>query len=74
MMTTDIELEVLVSLDADGRVVDARIESTKGSLPELVVSEALRAAKLSRFRPARRNDVTVPSEMTLSFRFPRTAN
>jgi proteasome lid subunit RPN8/RPN11 len=74
IMTTDIEVGVLVSLDADGQVVDARIESTKGSLPGLVVSEALRAAKLSRFRPARRNDVNVPSEMTLSFRFPRTAN
>ena len=70
-MTSDIEVEVIVFVDTNGAVTDARVTSTKGALPELVTTEALRAARLYRFRPAQEGAVAVASQMILSFRFRR---
>jgi TonB family protein len=68
-MKSDIEVAVTVLIDTNGDVTDVRVTSTKGALPRLVTSEALRAARLFRFQPARVNDHSVRSHMTLYFQF-----
>jgi len=70
-MSGDIDVDVTVYIDTNGAVTDAQIGSIKGSLAGMVGAEALRAARLFRFKPARENDRNIASQMTLSFRFRR---
>jgi hypothetical protein len=72
-ITTDVQVDVAVVIDAKGKVAGARIASTKGAAAGLLTIEALKAAQLFRFRPAQENGHNVVSSMVLTFRFARTA-
>lgn len=66
---SEVRVNVLVSIDQAGNVTSARVESIRGEKAHLLVNEALRAARESRFRPARDGDKTVQSRMILTFLF-----
>ena len=71
-LTTDVQVDVEVAVDAKGRATGARVASTKGAGAELLTIEALKAAQLFRFRPAQENGRNVASTMVLTFRFDRS--
>jgi TonB family protein len=73
MITTDVQVDVAVSIDANGKVTGARVASTKGTAAGLLTIEALKAAQLFRFQPAQENSRNIASSMVLTFRFARTA-
>jgi len=66
---SEVRVDVVVAIDQAGNVTAARVASTKGDRARLLVTEALRAARQSRFRPAREGEKTVSSEMVLTFLF-----
>jgi TonB family protein len=66
---SEARVEVVVAIDQEGKVTDARVSSTTGDNAPLLAPEALRAARQSRFRPARESQKTVDSRMVLSFQF-----
>lgn len=66
---SEVRVDVLVAIDQEGKVTGAHVASTKGASADLLVTEALRAAKQSRFRPAREGAKTVQSRMLLTFLF-----
>jgi outer membrane biosynthesis protein TonB len=66
---SEVRVDVVVAIDQAGNVTGARVASTKGESANLLVTEALRAARQSRFRPAREGDKTVQSQMVLTFLF-----
>ena len=66
---SEVRVDVIVAIDPDGKVTAARVASTTGASAELLVTEALRAAKQSRFRPAREGTKTVQSQMLLTYLF-----
>lgn len=66
---SEVRVNVLVAIDREGNVTGARVASTKGESANLLVGEALQAAKQSRFRPAREGEKTVQSQMVLTFLF-----
>jgi hypothetical protein len=72
-ITTDVQVNVEVTIDAKGRVSGARIASTKGAAAALLTIEALKAGQLFRFEPARLDGHNVSSVMVLNFRFEPTA-
>jgi hypothetical protein len=65
----EVRVDVVVAIDQAGNVTGARVTSTQGEKARLLVTEALRAARESHFRPAREGEKTVPSQMVLSFLF-----
>jgi TonB family protein len=71
-ITTDVQVNVEVNIDANGRVTGARIASTRGAAATLLTIEALKAAQLFRFQPAQENGHNVPSAMVLTFHFEPT--
>lgn len=71
---SEVRVNVLVAIDRKGNVTGAHVASTKGARANLLVGEALRAAKQSRFRPAREGEKTVQSQMVLTFLFKPEAN
>jgi TonB family protein len=71
---SEVRVNILVTIDPDGNVAGASVASTKGDDADLLVTEALRAAKQSRFRPAREGEKTVQSKMVLTFLFKPSAN
>jgi TonB family protein len=71
-MTGEAQIDVTVKIDAAGKVTDAQVTSSKGAAARLVAAEAIKAARLCRFQPARENDQAVQSRMVLTFRFRRT--
>jgi Gram-negative bacterial TonB protein C-terminal len=71
---SEVRVDVVVAIDQEGKVTGARVASTKGASADLLVTEALRAAKQSRFRPAREGQKTVQSEMVLTFLFKPESN
>lgn len=71
---SEVRVKVLVAIDREGKVIGARVASTKGPSAILLVDEALRAAKQSRFRPAREGEKTVQSRVVLTFLFKPEAN
>jgi hypothetical protein len=71
---SEVRVDVVVAIDREGSVTSARVSSTQGPSARLLVTEALRAAKQSRFRPAREGEKTVPSEMVLTFLFKPDSN
>ena len=73
MITTDVQVDVAVAIDAKGKVTGARIASTKGAAAGLLTIEALKAAQLFRFQPAQEDGRKVTSSMVLTFRFAPTA-
>ena len=66
---SEVRVDVIVAIDPDGKVTGARVSSTKGDSADLLVTEALRAARQSRFRPAREGAKSVRSQMLLTFLF-----
>ncbi len=66
---SEVRVDVVVAIDEEGKVTAARVASTKGESASLLVTEALRAARQSRFRPAREGEKTVQSKMVLTFLF-----
>jgi hypothetical protein len=66
---SEVRVKVVVAIDEAGTVTSARIASTQGESAQLLVTEALRAALQSRFRPAREAGRTVQSQMVLTFLF-----
>jgi TonB family protein len=66
---SEVRVNVLVAIDREGNVTGARVASTKGASADLLIDEALRAAKQSRFQPAREGQKTVQSQMLLTFLF-----
>jgi TonB family protein len=73
MIMTDVQIDVAVAIDPNGKVTGARVASTRGTAAGLLTVEALKAAQLFRFQPAQENNRNVPSSMVLTFRFARTA-
>ncbi len=71
---SEVRVNVVVAIDREGNVTGARIASTKGESAPLLETEALRAARQSRFRPAREGEKTVPSQMVLTFLFKPDSN
>ncbi len=71
---SEVRVNVLVAIDREGNVTGAHVASTKGASANLLVDEALRAAKQSRFQPAREGAKTVQSQMILTFLFKPQAN
>src|ERR1700722_3526768 len=71
---SEVRVDVVVAIDQEGKVTGARVTSTKGKRALLLVTEALRAARQSRFRPALEGEKTVPSQMVLSFLFKPESN
>lgn len=69
LISAGTQVEVTVAIDVEGNVVSAQVTSVEGAVAVLVAPEAIKAAKLFRFRPARRNGRAVPSTMVLRFRF-----
>ena len=70
----EVRVDVVVAIDREGNVTGARVSSTKGESAHLLVTEALRVARQSRFRPAREGDKTVSSQMILTFLFKPESN
>ncbi len=66
---SEVQVNVVVAIDQAGNVTNARVASTKGDSASLLAPEALRAARQSRFRPAREGEKTVQSQMVLTFQF-----
>jgi hypothetical protein len=62
-------VEIKVAIDVTGRVVKAEAMASKEWVPQLMTVTAVRAARLYRFKPARRGAQPIPSEMILQFRF-----
>jgi outer membrane biosynthesis protein TonB len=69
-----VQVDVMVAIDEHGNVTGAHVTSTKGDSAQLLVTEALRAARESRFRPAHEGAKTVQSRMVLSFLFKPESN
>ena len=67
-VTRTAVVEVLVSIDETGKVVKADPKSQPGVHPWILAS-AVAAARQWTFRPARRGDQPVPSQMILRFNF-----
>jgi TonB family protein len=65
-----VKLSVQVSVDADGKVVDAQMASP-GPSPYFA-GLAVNAARRWKFRPARKGDQSVASEWLLQFQFNRS--
>ena len=72
MITSDVQVDVAAVVDAKGKVTSARIASTSGAAAGMLTIEALKAAQLFRFQPARENGRDVPGNVVLTFRFART--
>jgi hypothetical protein len=71
---SEVRVDVLVAIDRAGNVTGAHVASTKGERARLLVSEALRAARQSQFRPARDGEKPVQSRMLLTFLFKPESN
>jgi TonB family protein len=72
LIAGETQIDVTVRIDLEGRVTGAQVTSTRGAAARLVAAEAIRAARLFRFQPARENDRAVTSKMVLTFRFKRS--
>jgi Gram-negative bacterial TonB protein C-terminal len=68
-ITTNIQIDVTVTIDESGKAIGARVTSKSGAAAGLLELEALKAAQLFRFRPAQENNRPVRSDMVLTFRF-----
>jgi Gram-negative bacterial TonB protein C-terminal len=71
LITDETQIDVTVTIDSGGKAIDAQVTSSRGAAARLVAPEAIKAAKLFRFQPARENERAVQSKMVLTFRFKR---
>jgi hypothetical protein len=66
---SEVRVGVVVAIDQEGKVTGARVTSTEGDSANLLVTEALRAARESHFRQALEGRKPVESQMVLTFLF-----
>ena len=64
---TEARVTVTVTVDEAGKISDAKATSIKGQSADLLIPEALKAARLFRFRPAREGEKAVRGQADLSF-------
>jgi TonB family protein len=69
MVESEALVYVTVAIDEKGNVTDARVTLTKGEGADLLVPEALKAARWFRFSPAREGKKLVRSHAALTFVF-----
>jgi hypothetical protein len=69
LVTKPKVVEVKVFIDEAGRVIKAEPVPSKAWVPQLMTTTAVRTATYYKFKPARRGDQPIPSEMILQFRF-----
>jgi periplasmic protein TonB len=69
LITRDVLVEVILSIDANGNIEKAQPSSTQGTLNNSLARLAVDAARLWKFRPARQGDKPVPGEVRIQFRF-----
>jgi outer membrane biosynthesis protein TonB len=62
-------IELKVSIDETGKVVKAQALPLKAWTPQIMIQAALDAVRLWKFKPARKGNQSVPSEMVLQFAF-----
>jgi hypothetical protein len=68
-ISPDLQIEVALTIDANGKVTEAQLASMKGAAARFISAEVLRTARLFLFRPAQENNRNVESKMMLTFRF-----
>lgn len=68
-ITRDNVVDVQVRIDEFGTVTHATAVSAKGPIASSLIEYALQTARRWRFRPARENGKTVPSEKAIEFLF-----
>jgi hypothetical protein len=68
-ITPDLQIEVALTIDANGKVTEAKLASTQGAAARFISAEVLRTARLFLFRPAQENHRNIESKMMLTFRF-----
>jgi TonB family protein len=73
LITSQVEVNVKVSIDETGRVTKAELLPGKQPVDESVLNAARKAAAAWRFAPAQRGGQPVPSELILRFQFRPTA-
>jgi hypothetical protein len=66
-------IDVQVSIDATGRVVEAHPINTGRKINQLVVGEAVKAAMQWTFEPATHRGKPIPATHVITFRFPRSS-
>ncbi len=69
LVGSEVLVNLIVGVDREGKVTTADVLSTRGGGAEMLVPEALKAARWFHFRPARQGKKTVPSKTMLSFTF-----
>jgi len=63
------EINVIVSIDENGRVIDARVPNPAANLTATLVDECIAAAKSWKFEPAKLRGRNVSSDHRIKFRF-----
>jgi hypothetical protein len=69
MLKRRVDVQVRVSIDENGKVVNAEPVVPQGGINQFLGTTAANAARLWTFHPARRGDTRVVSEMVLNFTF-----
>lgn len=71
LIVRDVEVRIMVDIDASGKVVKATALPNTNALAAYLAQSAIIAARAWKFMPATEAGRNVPSQMVLSFRFPR---
>lgn len=69
MISREIEVQVSLQIDAEGRVTSAEATRPEGSLGRTLGRIAADTVRLWRFEPGRQDGKAVPSTMTIQFKF-----
>ena len=69
MLSRETIVDVKVTIDAQGKVVKAEPVNRDGSIAGFIATASVNAARLWTFRPARRGDRNLPSDMVVQFKF-----
>jgi TonB family protein len=69
IINSNAEVHVEVSIDEEGRVVDARVPNPPANMNETLVSQSVAAAKQWKFEPAQLRGKNIPSDHTITFLF-----
>jgi TonB family protein len=69
MLSQEVQVEIKVTVDANGRVTRAEPVASKGAIAEYLGKAAATAALVWKFEPARIDGKPAPGELILQFRF-----
>jgi TonB family protein len=69
MISREIEVQVSLQIDAEGRVISAEATNPDGSLARTLGRIAADTARLWRFEPGRQDGKAIASTMTIQFKF-----